>query len=580
MNHLDNITNDREVTKENRVKVQTGIMNVLNEIISIPSDSIGPSVLGMINSLLKHLHDSINKTKNNEEEKLFQEAVINTLGEFTTNLPDYQKIETMIFIIDKAPPASCSSATEQQLQNIILKSLLKVTTKYKPASMVQTFPSNLLNQLLTRALAPDPKTRLTVQKIFHQLLDRHRNLPRLIKPVTLTQPETLTIEKADRYDVNFMRKHGHDILVHVYKNIQIESNTKENFESIFTTMALICVEMNSDEVLIDLLRLTFALQEMAISKNNDLNDEHRCYIHAIVAGFLYLFSSLKAIPAIYAHVEQVIKAREDQSKYLLPEYCDLVRDYPDGAIFDQQQRRKWKESSPSRQNSSETSSMVPDELLFNKNVISEALQNTGHEISALNTPFQSNCDVDSSMTRSISDLNAITVEIDSVNSSPGTARKLPEQEINFTTFKEILMAPEYKDQKQESRRRINLLNQFKNSKFEDLVDNYPKSNKSFQAVVFDSIDKSLQDPYDDQNRIRISKREAPTNYSSFTNNFDLLDSKGDVIKNQPISLHSRQHQDKWHLYDNPLIQLCDMSQIENSRAPPLFALRFPNLFVY
>ena len=30
--------------------------------------------------------------------------------------------------------------------------------------------------------------------------------------------------------------------------------------------------------------------------------------------------------------------------------------------------------------------------------------------------------VDSSMTRSTSDLNAITVEIDSVNSSPGTVR--------------------------------------------------------------------------------------------------------------------------------------------------------------
>lgn len=34
-----------------------------------------------------------------------------------------------------------------------------------------------------------------------------------------------------------------------------------------------------------------------------------------------------------------------------------------------------------------------------------------------------------------------------------------------------------------------------------------------------------------------------------------------------------------HVYDNPLLSLCDISQI-NSRAPPLFALRFPNLFVY
>lgn len=390
MDHLDHVISDEMKDYSNKIKVQTGIVNVLNEIISMPSDSIGPLVLGMINSLLRHLNDSINnvKTKFVDEEKQFQEAVINTLGEFTTNLPDYQKIETMIFIINKAPPAVGTSATEHQLQNIILKSLLKVTTKYKPISMVQTFQPNLLNQLLTRALAPDPKTRLTVQKIFHQLLDRHNNLSKLIKPVTITEPEALTIEKVDRYDINFMRKHGHDILVHVYHNIQIESNAKENFNSIFTTMALICVEMNSDEVLIDLLRLTFAIQEVAASKNFSLSDLHRCYIHSIVAGFLYLFSNLKAIPAICAHVEQVIKARLDQSKYLLPEYCNVTDNQ--GDLFVETAKPKSKENFQSRQNSAED--LVSDELLFNKNVISDALQNTGHDISALNTPFQSNCD--------------------------------------------------------------------------------------------------------------------------------------------------------------------------------------------
>ncbi|XP_017461863.1 PREDICTED: protein EFR3 homolog cmp44E-like, partial [Rhagoletis zephyria] len=139
MNHLDSHSG------ENRIKVKTGIVNVLNEIISISvAQSIGPSVLGIISSLILHLRDSIhniNMKKYVEEERLFQEAVINTLGEFAANLPDYQKIETMIFIIDKAPPVSATSATDIQLQNIILKSLLKVTTKYKPVSMMQTFPS-------------------------------------------------------------------------------------------------------------------------------------------------------------------------------------------------------------------------------------------------------------------------------------------------------------------------------------------------------------------------------------------------------------------------------------------------------
>lgn len=97
------------------------------------------------------------------------------------------------------------------------------------------------------------------------------------------------------------------------------------------------------------------------------------------------------------------------------------------------------------------------------------------------------------MTRSISDLNAITLEIDSVNSSPGVGRvlsfsspkrtrslksvclyrlqKAPEQEITFATFKEILVNSD-KDTQQETQRRRNMLSQFRTSKFEDLVDNY------------------------------------------------------------------------------------------------------------
>lgn len=394
MNHLDSINSDRsgESTGETKIKVKTGIVNVLNEIISITvAQSIGPSVLGIISSLLLHLRDSIhniNFKKCVEEEKLFQETVINTLGEFAANLPDYQKIETMIFIIDKAPPSSATSATDIQLQNIILKSLLKVTTKYKPVSMMQTFPSSLLNQLLSRAVALDPKVRLLVQKIFHQLLDRHSNLSRLLLPVTIDVPEQLTIEKADRFDLNFIKRHAHDILVHIYNNVQISNNTEENFHSIYTTMALICIEMNSEEVLIDLVRLTFAIQDLATSKNCNISDSHRCHLHSLVAGFFYLFSHLKAIPAICAHVEQVVKTRMLQAKHLLPEFSNQIDSLP-GPVLPEGKAKNGDEGGD-RVDSVENLSC--NELLFNKSVISEALQTTGHDISVITTPFLSNSD--------------------------------------------------------------------------------------------------------------------------------------------------------------------------------------------
>jgi len=202
-------------------KVRTGIVTVLSSIVAIAAaESIGPSVLEIINSLLNYLHNSIktyhtlkrleqqNDQTNNEEiesgplvdEKVFQETIINTLGEFANNLPDFQKIEIMVFIINKVPKSDIC------LQAILLKSLLKVSTKYETVNMVQAFPSNFLNPLLKLSTANDNHVRLTVQFIFHQLLDRHKNLQKLKSLTTLSSLPALTIGKAFRQDLMFMKK--------------------------------------------------------------------------------------------------------------------------------------------------------------------------------------------------------------------------------------------------------------------------------------------------------------------------------------------------------------------------------------
>ncbi len=428
MSHLDDITRSSENT-DSQIRVRTGIVNVLSNIVSISaSESIGPSVLEMINSLLNHLRSSINNcVKENQvkDEKCFQETVINTLGEFANNLPDFQKIEIMIFIISKAPPVSATSKTDIQLQNIILKSLLKVTTKYKTVHMAQAFPTAFLNPLLSRSLASDPKVRLTVQLIFHQLLDRHNNLTKLSEPLSLSTPQELTIEKVDRQDLMFIKKFGSELLLHIYENIQLTNNTNENFDAIYTTLALICVELNSEDTLTELLRLTFALQDLVSMKNLALTKSHKASIHCLVAGFLHLIANLIAIPAFCSHIEQVINLRREKTPWLLPEL---------------NRNTNIRRSSNDNKNSSPED--ISDDLIFNKNIISEALQSSGYDAKKLLTPFMSRnvgmnfktilkvylliiiklYSVDSSMTRSISDFNTITVEVDSANSSPGVVR--------------------------------------------------------------------------------------------------------------------------------------------------------------
>lgn len=88
----------------------------------------GPSVLEIINSLIRHLQSSVQHGLSQHDEKLYQEALINALGEFANHLPDYQKIEIMMFIMNKVhyPLPANHTAADTLFQSILLKSLLKV----------------------------------------------------------------------------------------------------------------------------------------------------------------------------------------------------------------------------------------------------------------------------------------------------------------------------------------------------------------------------------------------------------------------------------------------------------------------
>lgn len=168
------------------VRFRTGMIEALSKIISIAAgDAVGPSVVGTVNSLLNHLRKSVDARSQNEE-KRFQEAVINTLGEFVQSLPDYQKIEVMMFILGKVPVPEADSGGHSDgdvlVQKLLLKSLLKVGTKYTGAQLVTTFQASFMQPLLRISLAPDPDVRLRVQNILHTLFDRRGNLSKLARP--------------------------------------------------------------------------------------------------------------------------------------------------------------------------------------------------------------------------------------------------------------------------------------------------------------------------------------------------------------------------------------------------------------
>ncbi len=55
-------------------------------------------------------------------------------------------------------------------------------------------------------------------------------------------------------------QNGSSFYWHMYENMQQSNNRVDNFECIYTTLALICIEMGADDVLIELFRLALGIQ--------------------------------------------------------------------------------------------------------------------------------------------------------------------------------------------------------------------------------------------------------------------------------------------------------------------------------
>lgn len=116
MDHLDDMIRSDGASKDQQIKI--GIVSVLSSIIAIAAaESIGPSVLEIINSLLEHLRTSLNT--HGKREIQFQEAIMDTLAEFSINLPEYQKTEILFFIRSRAPTLKADSVIGIKLQKIL-----------------------------------------------------------------------------------------------------------------------------------------------------------------------------------------------------------------------------------------------------------------------------------------------------------------------------------------------------------------------------------------------------------------------------------------------------------------------------
>ncbi|XP_070655126.1 protein EFR3 homolog B isoform X4 [Bos indicus] len=285
LSHLD--ANSRSAAT-----VRAGIVEVLSEAAVIAATgSVGPTVLEMFNTLLRQLRLSIDyvltgsydgaislgtKIIKEHEERMFQEAVIKTIGSFASTLPTYQRSEVILFIMSKVPLPSLHHPMEtgrtgenrnRLTQIMLLKSLLQVSTGFQSNNMMSALPSNFLDRLLSTALMEDAEIRLFVLEILISFIDRHGNRHKFSTISTLSDISVLKlkVDKCSRQDTIFMKK------------------------------------------------------DVAQVNEENLPVYNRCALYALGAAYLNLISQLTTVPAFCQHIHEVIETRKKEAPYMLPE---------------------------------------------------------------------------------------------------------------------------------------------------------------------------------------------------------------------------------------------------------------------
>ncbi|KAM4694157.1 protein EFR3 homolog B [Discoglossus pictus] len=466
LGHLD-------ANSKSAATVRAGIVEVLSEAAVIAATgSVGPTVLEVFNTLLRQLRLSIDyeltgsydstvnigtKIIKEHEERMFQEAVIKTIGSFASTLPTYQRSEVMLFIMSKVPLPSLHHVMDavksgdnrnRLIQIMLLKSLLQVSMGFQCNNLLTALPSSFLDPLLSVVLMDDAEIRLFVLEILICLIDRHENRHKFSSISTVPDIAVLKlkVDKCSRQDALFMKKHCQQLYRHIYLSCNDPSNMQAHFKALYGLLVMISVELANEDVVVDLIRLVLAVQELALNNEDNLPAYNRCAMHALCAAYLNLISQLTTVPAFCQHIHEVIEMRKKEAPYLLPE-----------DVFSEKSR--W----------SKNVDFLQTELLFLQSKISEVLGGSGYNSDRLSTPYvpQLTDEDRLSKRKSIGETISLQVEVESRN-SPEKEERAPAEEITFETLKNAIV-DSVAVEEQERERRRQVVEKFQKAPFEEIA---------------------------------------------------------------------------------------------------------------
>ncbi|XP_029452059.1 protein EFR3 homolog B isoform X2 [Rhinatrema bivittatum] len=466
LGHLD-------ANSKSAAALRAGIVEVLSEAAVIAaSGSVGPTVLEVFNTLLRQLRLSIDyeltgsydskinigtKIIKEHEERMFQEAVIKTIGSFASTLPTYQRSEVMLFIMGKVPLPSLHHTMDtgrlgdirnRLIQMMLLKSLLQVTIGFQCSNMLTALPTAFLDPLLSASLMEDAEIRLFVLEILISLIDRHGNRYKfstisIIDDISVLK---LKVDKCSRQDTLFMKKHSQQLYRHIYLSCNEPTNIHPHYEALYGMLAMISIELANEEVVVDLIRLVLAVQDLALNNEDNLSVYNRCALYALCAAYLNLISQLTTVPAFCQHIHEVIEMRQKKASYLLPE-----------DVFIEKPRL------------SKDVDHLETEVLFLQSKISEVLGGSGYNSDRLSTPYvpQLTDEDRLSKRKSIGETISLQVEMESRN-SPEREERAPAEEITYETLKKAIV-DSVAVEEQERERRRQVVEKFQKAPFEEIA---------------------------------------------------------------------------------------------------------------
>lgn len=440
LSHLDDHIKDK-------AKVKASIVQVLAECVAIASkSSIGPAVLEVFNTLLRHLRSSVDARfqtsgksgggpgSDGKDEREFEESLVCTVGAFAAVLPNFQKTDIMMFIMGKFPMVNgriqsshLSSQVptnmregEQELQKMLLQCLLSVAQSFTSVSLVSTFSPTFLESLLQATVVDNSTVRKLAHEILYTILDRKGNISRVGANGVIDHDSDMKFESCSKQDLMFFRKNKVKLLWYLFESVCMVSNSVENIVAIFLTLAVITMEVSSDfEVISSSLQWVFGLQDVVLNENLMLPSMNCCALHSVVAAYLQLVAGMLGIQDLKDYTSRIRQLRKKEADFLTPERA--LNGSGNDFFF--------------------SAHSIPKHLLFDISSVREALLKAGWDSRALKTPYrhQPLKDVLNHQLESESVVSNIDSKIDAnPPSSPGVHQSSPKERVTFQILKDIV----------------------------------------------------------------------------------------------------------------------------------------------